>query len=160
MPPRKIQDPKMEALLKNGTANPHPDSVQDPSFKQSDFFDPRDLLQVKYEMLRCVRAEGRSVAEAAERYGVSRPTYYKAQSDFDRAGLVGLLPAKRGPRHAHKVTDEVMKLVEQILDEDADIDSTKLVARIERDLGIHIHRRTIERALMRKKKKLQGENNS
>lgn len=159
MPPRKTQDPKMQALIKNGTVNPHPESIQDPSFAQSDFFDPRDFLQVKYEMLRCIRAEGRSVAEAAELYGVSRPTYYKAKNDFDRAGLVGLLPTKRGPRSPHKVTDEVMKLIEQAFDEDASIDSSELVERIERDIGVRIHRRTIEKALVRKKKKLQ-ENNS
>jgi len=91
-------DPKQRSLEASGTANPHAQDVRDPAFIDSDFFDPRDLIQVKYEMLRRVRSEGQSVAKASAMFGVSRPTFYKARSDFDRRGLVGLLPAKRGPR--------------------------------------------------------------
>jgi transposase len=102
-------DPKRKALEESGTANLHAEHVQDPAFAQGDFFDPRDLLQVKYEMLRRVRTEGHSVTDAVTRFGVSRPTFYKVQEDFDRAGLVGLLPGKRGPHGPHKITDEVMR---------------------------------------------------
>src|ERR1700685_3573316 len=107
------QDPKIRALQQQGTLNPHPKAVRDPLFLQDDFFDPRDLVQVKYEMLRRVRTEAHSVTEAVQSFGVSRPTFYKVQSDFDRAGLVGLLPSKRGPHGAHKITDEVVRFIEQ-----------------------------------------------
>jgi len=90
-------DPKHRALKQSGTANPRPQSVRDPAFLEGDFFDPHDLTQVKYEMLRRVRSEGQSVTKASATFGVSRPTFYKVQADFDRNGLVGLLPAKRGP---------------------------------------------------------------
>src|ERR1700757_224830 len=106
-------DPKQRSLEESGTANPHAQDVRDPAFTDSDFFDPRDLVQVRYEMLRRVQTEGQSVAKASALFGVSRPTFYKAKSAFDRAGLVGLLPAKRGPRGPHKVTPEVARFIEE-----------------------------------------------
>lgn len=150
---RSSKDPKLQALIDHGTANPHPEAVRHEAFKQSEFFDPRDLIQVKYEMLRQVRVDGDAIADAANRFGVSRPTFYKAQADFDRDGLAGLLPVKRGPRGPHKVTDDVMDLIQLAIDDDSDIDSAKLVQRVERELGLRVHRRTIERALLRNKKK-------
>ena len=72
-----------------------PIAVIDPLFDQSEFFDPRDLMLVKYEMLRRVRVDGVSVVEAAERFGFSRAGFYKTLSAFQRMGLVGLIPARR-----------------------------------------------------------------
>jgi transposase len=146
-------DPKRKALEESGTVNPHAQHVQDPAFVQSDFFDPRDLLQVKYEMLRRVRTEGHSVTDAVTRFGVSRPTFYKVQEDFDRAGLVGLLPGKRGPHGPHKITDEVMRFIEETLVTEAVVDAAVLVEQIRQRFGLTVHRRTVERALARSKKK-------
>src|SRR6202051_4906667 len=140
-------DPKLAALRESGTVNPHAQDVQDPAFIGSDFFDSRDLVQVRYEMLRRVRTEGQAIAEAAARFGVSRPTFYKAQSDFDRQGLVGLLPAKRGPRRAHKITEEVMRLIEETRATDEGRSAQALVERIGERFGLVVHRRTVERAL-------------
>ena len=50
-------DSKGESLRQQGVLNPHPEKVADPLFHDSEFFDPRDLVQVKYEMLRRVRVE-------------------------------------------------------------------------------------------------------
>jgi transposase len=146
-------DPKVAALTESGTANPHAEAVRDPAFVDSDFFDPRDLVQVKYEMLRRVRIERQSIAEAAAQFGLSRPTFYKAQADFERAGLVGLLPGKRGPRGAHKITEEVMGFIEQARAEDEGLDARVLAGRIARRFDRRVHRRTVERALARSKKK-------
>jgi len=41
-------DSKLASLEENGTVNPHAQDVQDPAFIGSDFFDPRDLVQVRY----------------------------------------------------------------------------------------------------------------
>ena len=60
----------------------------------------RDLLQVKYEMLRQVRVENQAVSHVAEAFGFSRPSFYLAQAGFAARGLAGLIPQKRGPRHA------------------------------------------------------------
>lgn len=146
-------DPKLAVLADNGTANPHPENVRDPAFAGSDFFDPRDLVQVRYEMLRRVRTEHQSVAQTSAHFGVSRPTFYKAQTDFDRAGLVGLLPVKRGPHGAHKITEEVLHFIEQAQAQEAGIDTQTIVERIADRFGRVVHRRTVERALARSKKK-------
>jgi transposase len=146
-------DAKLAALKENGTTNPHPHAVLDPAFTGSDFFDPRDLVQVRYEMLRRVRTEGQSIAGTTSRFGVSRPTFYKAQTDFARAGLVGLLPTKRGPRGAHKITAEVLCFVENLRAEDPERDVRQLTEDIASRFGLAVHRRTVERALARSKKK-------
>jgi hypothetical protein len=104
---------KHQALEVSGTFNARAREVRDPSFAHSAFFDPHDLVQVRYEMLRSVLSEGQSITDAVARFGVTRPTFYKAHADFARSGLVGLLPAKRGPHGAHKITDGVMHFIEQ-----------------------------------------------
>jgi transposase len=153
MPPRKRSDSKLKALLAQGTVNPHPEDVRDPAFLDSEFFDPRDLIQVKYEMLRRVRSEGHAVADAASSFGVSRPTFYKAQTDFERDGLAGLLPGKRGPRGPHKLTSKVMGFITRTVEKEPSLDAAALAKLIEQKLSVRVHRRTIERALARSKKK-------
>jgi transposase len=150
---RRTPDPKIEALSAEGTLNPRPEDVRDPAFADSEFFDPRDLAQVKYEMLRRVRSEGHSVAAATASFGVSRPTFYKAQTDFERDGLAGLLPSKRGPRGPHKLTSKVMSFVTEVIANEPTMDAAALAERVEHEFGVHVHPRSIERALARSKKK-------
>ncbi len=150
---KKTMGKKAAALREQGTLNPRPGDVRDPEFAENDFFDPHDMVQVKYEMLRRVRTEGRAVTEAASQFGVSRPTYYAAKTDFDRDGVVGLLPSKRGPRGPHKLTDEVMAFVESELVKEPALDSDQLVERIEGRFARRVHRRSVERSLQRRKKK-------
>lgn len=146
-------DPKLAALAASGTVNPHAQNVQDSAFIGSDFFDPRDLVQVRYEMLRRVRTEGRTIADIAARFGVSRPTFYKVQTDFNRDGLAGLLPVKRGPHGPHKITNEVLAFIEAAMPVEDGLDAQLLVERIAQHFGLEVHRRTVERALARRKKK-------
>jgi len=150
--PTKV-DPKLRSLRESGTANPHAQDVRDPAFVDSDFFDPRDLIQVKYEMLRRVRTDGQSIAKASAQFGVSRPTFYKARSDFDRSGLVGLLPAKRGPRGAHKITPEVARFIEETVARGEELSARQLAEGIAEHFGVVVHQRTVKRALTRLKKK-------
>ncbi|WP_376743729.1 helix-turn-helix domain-containing protein [Ensifer canadensis] len=89
---------KTDVLIEEGTFNPTPEKVRDPKFRGSEFFDPHDAVQVKYEMLRRVSIDKVSVTEASDEYGVSRPTYYQAKVNFDMAGIAGLVPTKPGPR--------------------------------------------------------------
>ena len=145
--------PKRKALHESGTINTHAGTVNDGAFLGSEFFDPHDLLQVRYEMLRRVSSEGLSITDAVARFGVTRPTFYKAQADFTRAGLVGLLPAKRGPHGPHKITDAVMRFIEQSRQDEPQPDGPTLVERIQQHFGLAVHRRTVERALARSKKK-------
>jgi transposase len=144
--------PKAQRLKILGALNPHPERVRAPGFQVDTFFDPRDLIQVKYEMLRCVHIDGTTKAEAAARFGLSRPTFYQAESAFARAGLAGLLPQPRGPKGAHKLTAEVMAFIETYLSEQGPVGARRLAQLIETELGLTVHPRSIERALARKKK--------
>jgi hypothetical protein len=93
MPRKKPQpDAKEQALREHGSLNPRPHMVTDPLFCEVAFCDARDLVQVKYEMLRRVRVDGQSVTESAAAFGFSRPSFYQAQSAFEQGGLGGLLP--------------------------------------------------------------------
>ena len=142
--------PKRQILLQTGTLNRRPDRVTDQLFAGSDFFDPNDLLQVKYEMLRRVRYDDFTVKQAAQLFGFSRPSFYQAQEAFTRGGLGALVPQKRGPRRAHKLSPKVVEFVEQTIAADPGAD---LVAAVQQRFAISVHRRSIERALARAKKK-------
>jgi hypothetical protein len=93
-------DAKETALAAARCLNPHPEQVRDPGFLSSDFSDARDVAQVKYEMVRKVKAEGAPVTTAAAAFGYSRPSYYEAAAALERSGPEGLAPARPGPRRA------------------------------------------------------------
>lgn len=142
---------KADVLLEEGTLNPAPEKVRDPKFRESEFFDPRDAVQVKYEMLRRVSVENASVTDASDEYGVSRPTYYQAKANFDEAGIAGLVPKKRGPRGPHKIQGEVLAFLKTRLVPGEPIRARALATLIEKEFDLHVHPRTIERAAGGKK---------
>ena len=144
---------KSDRLKAAGILNPQAERVQAAEFQIDTFFDPRDLVQVKYEMLRMVRQDGASKADAAERFGMSRPTFYQAQAAYERDGLAGLLPRQRGPKGAHKLDAKIMEFIDSHLDEDGPIQAPRLALLVEAEFGLQIHPRSIERALQRKKKR-------
>lgn len=146
-------DPKAKALSEQGVLNQRPDRVTDPLFRENEFFDPRDLVQVKYEMIRKVTTDGRPVVQAAQEFGFSRPSFYQAQSAFIKEGLSGLIPRKRGPRTRHKVTDEVIRFIEKLRAEDPSIGPKYLAQQVQDHFGIRVHQRSIERAMGGKKKR-------
>jgi transposase len=147
----KSKPPKVEALLEDGTLNPTPEEVRDPKFQQNEFFDPHDIVQVKYEMLRRVSIEQASVTVATEEYGVSRPTYYQTKAHFDEAGLAGLVPQKRGPRGPHKLRGEALAFVQQHLVAGEPVRARELAELVRQNFDLRIHPRTIERAVAGKK---------
>jgi transposase len=87
--------------------------VNAPAFWAEEFFDARDAVQVKYEMVRSVLVDGESVTAAAAAFGYSRQTYYQAATALAEAGLDGLVAAKPGPRGGHKLTAEICAWAEQ-----------------------------------------------
>jgi hypothetical protein len=91
---------KIEALRSCGVLNRHPEEVRNPLFTENEFFDPHDLVQLKYETIRGVEVDGRPIAQAALDSGLSRPTIYEARENFRQEGIEGLLPEKRGPQKA------------------------------------------------------------
>lgn len=148
MPPSKT-----DALREEGTLNPHPDAVTDPLFREGEFFDPKDLVQVKYEMLRRVRVDGQAVGKTVADFGFSRPTYYEAQAAFASAGIAGLVPKKRGPRGPHKLADEVLAFVHAEAPATGPMRAAELARRVQERFGLTVHPRTIERALRQEKKR-------
>jgi transposase len=146
-------DAKQKALKEHGSLHPHPHSVTDKLFLEKEFFDPRDLVQVKYEMLRRVRVDGLSVQSTARAFGLSRPTFYQAQQAYERDGVIGLLPDKKGPRRAHKLSEEVLGFVHQQLQTDDTLKAPELARRIHGRFGVAVHPRSIQRALARGQKK-------
>jgi len=153
MPKNKPDSKKIESLRKNGSLNPHPEHVMDPLFHDRDFFDPNDLVQMKYEMLRRVEVDKLSVSQAAAAFGLSRPTYYQACSDYERGGLQGLIPKKPGPRAAHKFTPEIVEFIRSRREEDASSRVGDLVELVRKRFGIVVHPNSVGRALRRQEKK-------
>jgi transposase len=153
MPDHTARKSKRDALKRHGTLNPHPGVVTDPSFRARDFFDPDDLVQVKYEMLRRVKVEKQPVSQSTSAFGFSRPTYYQAETDFRRDGLFGLMPEKRGPRHGHKLTPEVIEFALQLRETDASLRPLDLATAIQERFDVKVHPRSVERALARQENK-------
>jgi transposase len=149
------RDPKSRALQQEGSLHPHPQQVTDELFLTHEFFDPRDLVQVKYEMLRRVQSEGEAVSHSAAHFGLSRPSFYQAQAAFQQGGLPALMPQKRGPKKAHKLTPEVLAFVCQAQQQDSSLRPAALASLLQQRYGIAVHPRSLERALTRSQKKLR-----
>ncbi len=153
MVPSSDSKAKRSALKETGTFNPRAARVRHALFQSSDFFDPDDLLQLKYETIRALQEEGYSIARAAMEFGLSRPTIYQAQSQFRERGLEGLLPGKRGPKGAHKLTADVRGYLNEIRGTEPNLSSKDLVHRVRKRFDVKLHPRTIEKAFQGKAKR-------
>jgi transposase len=145
--------PKRQWLRQHGTLHPRPQAVTHELFQSSDFFDPQDLIQVKYEMLRQVQVDQQPVRPTAQAFGLSRPSFYQTQAAFQQSGLAGLLPRKRGPRGGHKLTAEVMEFVSQVRATDPSVSTRQLAQRVWKRFGISVHPRSIVRQWRHQKKR-------
>jgi transposase len=144
-----VEDPKVTALRETRCLNPHPEQVRDEAFLREEFFDARDAVQVKYEMVRRVVVEGDSVTAAAAAFGYSKPSYYAAAAALAASGLEGLVAAKPGPRGGHKLTETILIWAREQLVADPDLRPARLIEPIAAQFGVRVHPRSIERALAR-----------
>lgn len=151
--PKKLNSGKLDVLRQTGTLHPHPQLVTDPLFQEQPFFDARDLMQVKYELLRKVEIDGTPVSSAVTAFGLSRPSYYQARSAFEEGGLASLAPQKRGPRGAHKFSAEVLEFLGQLRTEQPAMNYEEMAERVRQRFGITVNPRSIERHLRRGQKK-------
>ncbi len=142
-------DPKVAALREDRTLNARPEAVRDDQFTSSQFFDPRDLVQVKYEMVRRVEVDRIAASRAAAAFGFSRPSYYQAARALAQRGMSGLVAAKPGPRKAHKLTEEVLEHLRTLLTADPSLRTSDLVEAVADQFGVRVHPRSVERALAR-----------
>jgi hypothetical protein len=109
--PTPFELAKGEALRSQGTFNPRPERVSAAVFHGCAFFDARDLVQVKYEMLRLVSRDGVPVQTAAQAYGFSRVAWYQIKARYEACSLSGLLPQPRGrPRPPKKRSVSLRRL--------------------------------------------------
>lgn len=149
---RKRPDPKEEALRAARALNPRPEAVAASEFSASEFFDTRDLIQVKYEMLRRARQDGSTVSDAAAAFGFSRPSFYEAKAAYEAAGIPGLLPKRPGPRRAHKLSEEVVERLAEAAAVEPSLSSADLADLAHSEFGVRVHPRSVERALARRPK--------
>lgn len=150
---KKKTNGKKLYLKEQGMLNAHPERVKDQLFLENDFFDPQDLLQVKYEMIRKVERDEASITSSAQDFGFSRLSFYRLREDFREGGLGALIPERRGPRGAHKLTEEIMVCLDDEISKNKALKARALSKFIEERFGLKIHSRSIERALARRKKK-------
>ncbi len=153
-PPREAatsRDPKELALRRDGAFNNQAAAITDPLFRSPPFFDPRDRVQARYEMLRRHQVDSLPVAVVAAAFGVSRPTFYQAQAALQRSGLPGLVPGRPGPKDGSKLSAAIVAFVRALKAADPTL-TTSACLRVVRDrFGITVHRRSLERALTRPK---------
>jgi len=154
--PKETDESKVAVLREQGALHPHPDVVKDEAFRRHDFFDARDLVQVRYEMLRRHRVDRRSVTEVAASFGLSRQAFYRTHAVFEQHGIPGILPRRRGPKRAHKCTEEILDFVEQWRSTREGGDFQSVAEAVQERFGVTINPRSIERALARRKKKRPG----
>lgn len=144
---------KPTILREHAALNPRPQAVVHALFQGGAFFDPRDLLQVKYEMLRLVLVDKRPISEAAKACGLSRPSFYQAQTAFEQGGLAGLLRHKPGPHGAHKLTPQVLEFVAEARSANPQLRAAQLASSVRQRFGLQVHPRSIDRQLASKKKR-------
>ena len=141
-------DHKLDALRAQRALHPHPERVTDPLFQGANpFFDARDLVQVKYEMLRRVEHDQQSVVQATRAFGFSRPIFYQAQAAFATDGFPGLQHARPGPRRRHKLKPEVLAFLQQTRTNRPRVGARQLAKEVKERFQLEIHPRSIERAL-------------
>ncbi len=146
---RQAADPKAAELAASRTLNRHPEAVTDEDFAAAEFFDARDLVQVKYEMVRKAGVGGAGVSAAAAAFGFSRQSYYTAAAALEAGGLAALVPARPGPRGGHKLTDEVLAWAEEQLTADPALRAKDLAGPLQAQFGVAVHPRSIEKGLAR-----------
>ena len=139
---------KEEFLEAAGALNPEPAGVEDQKFRPGEgFFDARDKVQVKYEMLRSHEVDGESVSEAAPRYGYTRESFYTSKERFESEGILGLVDRKRGRKGPDKLTDEILEFLRQSKRDDPTLSGAWLCQMVAERYGVELHKRTVEKAV-------------
>ena len=139
--------PKRRFLEEAGALHGHPDRVRAELFRRHRFFDALDKVQVKYEMLRACAFDGRSVVSVSREFGFSRETYYATLAAFGEFGVVGLADGKPGRPGPLKLTDDAVRWTLELHRRRPELSGREIAEQLAEELGIEVHRRTIERLL-------------
>jgi hypothetical protein len=136
---------KKDVLIKNGTFNKSYGKVSEQKFISDDFFDPQDLVQIKYEMLRTARDSEWNISEIADAFGFSRAAFYKIKASFEQKGISAFIPDKSGPKGAKKFTEGHQRFINNYLTSHPKTSSDELKRILQMERGLEISKRTIER---------------
>lgn len=148
---------KLAVLRTYHAAHPHPGAVVDPLFAPDQaFFDPRDLVQVKYELLRRVGRDRTPVSRQCADFGLSRQTCYLARAAWEQRGWAGLLPHHPGPRRGYRLDSAVLAYLRQARAQQAGPSARQLALLVEQRFDRRVHPRSIERALARAGEKIRA----
>lgn len=136
---------KIEFLKKQEILNPKPDRILCKRFQTIDFFDPLDLPQVRYEMLRSARVENIPVVEACRNFGFSREYFYRLERGFMERGYASLLGSRKGRRPVIALSQEIVNFIVHRKIEEPNISGESLRTEILRLYKVSCSRRTVER---------------
>jgi len=128
--------------MKKATKNVKVELLQHPS----DFFNPLDRSQVKYEMLRAHSLDGHFITKLCKEFGYSRESFYLALEAFRKEGMAGLVDKPKGKTKPDKVTPEI---VGYVIYQRAKfgLSGAAIAKEIFREFNLKLHKRTVERIL-------------
>lgn len=138
---------KVDFLRSEGLLNPRAERVDHPLFRDTEFFDPLDLSQVRYEMLRYARGENSPVAEACRLFAYSREYFYQLERDFKERGLVALMAGPRGRRPILALNQEIVNFIVHRKIENPGLSGEALREEILRFYRVNCSSRTVNRVI-------------
>jgi transposase len=136
---------KKKFLEQEGLINPKPERISHPLFETLNFFDPIDLPQVRYEMIRAARVENISVSQACKLFGFSREYFYKLERSFMARGYVALLGSTMGRRPIIALNQEIVNFIVHRKMEQPTISGESLRQELQQLYSVDCSRRTVER---------------
>jgi len=142
---------KKDVLMKNGTYNKNHSKVKKEKFQEGGFYDPMDIVQVRYEMIKEAGDGGKAIEQVTGEYGYSRASYYHIKGDFDNGGMIALVPEKTGPRSPSKLTGDLQEYIANYVEGNPRASSSQIAMAIEQDKGVTVNKRTVERFRSKKK---------
>ena len=146
-------DPKEAALAAARCLNPHPEQVSDPEFLASEFFDARDVVQVKYEMVRKVKAAAPRSPRPPRRSGTPGRRTTRRPPRWSAPGWRGW--SRPGPGRAAPTSSPRRSCAwaEEQLAADPGAAPGAAGRPIEESFGVRVHPRSVERALARRRER-------
>jgi len=142
-----MSETKRDFLNKKGLLNRRAERVTHPLFLTLDFFDPLDLPQVKYELMRAARVDNISVVEACRLFGFSREYFYRLEKAFVKHGYVSLIGSPMGRRPIISLNHEIVTFIVHRKMDEPKLSGESLRKEILHQYSIDCSRRTVERII-------------
>jgi transposase len=142
---------KIEILISNGTYNKNYKKITNTKFVTNSFYDPMDIVQVKYEMLKEIIDSKQSIKRISKEFGFSRTSFYKIKEAYESRGLSALIPQKTGPKKPKKLTEFYQEYIDEYIVKNPKASSNEVTEILKKDTGISINKRTVERYRHKKK---------